>query len=115
MLLLLVPTVGLMAAAGAFLAFALGLSAVLRRADGLDCGCFGAFMPSRISGHLIVRNLALALCAFGVLALQPDRHVRGTPLVDLLLGVIVFLSLLLATEWRQMVSKSLPRLRSADQ
>lgn len=93
------------AALAAFLllsAFTAGIVRVLRGEEEVDCNCFGALAPSRISGWTLARNLGLmAVAGFVVAAGLDDPGASATAWIgDLgataLVGILAGLALLAA-------------------
>jgi len=77
------------------------------RSAGVDCGCFGALMPSQIGSPLALRNLSLAAVAAAAALLA---HRAGAPsfrFLELLVIALVGLHLLVLVELRRMPSQVL--------
>jgi Methylamine utilisation protein MauE len=65
-LILVRPSVGLYSTAAFLLILTVALVPMFPRIRGQKCSCFGNFSDSSFGANLIVRNLLLALCAFGI-------------------------------------------------
>ncbi len=83
--------IGACAAAAQLILFAAAMAINLRRGrSSIDCGCFGSRLRQGISVWMVVRNLALALLALGLLL--PARP-RALGVLDIATAVAVIATL----------------------
>jgi hypothetical protein len=88
------PHLGLVLASVLLIIFGLGVTALMPRARGASCGCFGPRHESVIGWALVAKDLALAAAALslGLIARQPIDEGHSIPAV---LGVLLAVPILL--------------------
>jgi hypothetical protein len=95
------PKAGLLMAAVLLTTLGVGVLALSSRAEGKDCGCYGALAPSRINRSLAARNLLLAGLAWGAFLLARRSVVPGMRAPAVLLLALVGALIVLAAEARR--------------
>jgi len=84
-----------------FAGFAAAVVALLPRASGADCGCFGAVMPAQIGLSLAVRNVCCAFAAAFGFMIAWHSSPPPIPLADVLVAIISITAIVLGSEVRQ--------------
>lgn len=110
---LIEPGISFLCASVLLAFFGIGVISANRRHAGVECGCFGAFFPSRIGLGLAVRNLGFAMLAgvFGWLALAQDATAPGLDLlVSTAFGALAVALLVEFDRVQRAEGGSLPRI-----
>ncbi len=93
------PLVGLVAAAVLLVMLGMGVVWFASGLSGVECNCFGAFVPEPLGIRLVIRNLALAAFALVVLASYKLSDVGRPSAAEVLLAVSAVCIPVLLAEW----------------
>ena len=93
------PLVGLVAAAVLLVMLGMGVVWFASGLSGVECNCFGAFVPEPVGIRLVIRNLALAAFALVVLASYKLSDVGRPSAAEVLLAVKAVCIPVLLAEW----------------